>query len=125
MLVYETIEDSQYHEEVVEKLSGISLVRIPSNVMVEFVLVLGKLGLSANFISRKVSDVLSEPGVKLEPLTPRDFSFAMNVLAGEKAGVARLNDKLLLAVAKRTGSPIYTYDRRLANQARRYGVKTL
>ena len=45
VLVYETIEDSMYHEEVVNRLERIDVLYLPTNVLIEFILVMKKLGL--------------------------------------------------------------------------------
>lgn len=46
ILVYEMVEDSIYHEEVVDRLGRLERVHIPTNILIEFILVLKKLGVT-------------------------------------------------------------------------------
>jgi len=123
VLVYETIEDSMYHEEVVDRLERIDILYLPTNVMIEFILVMKKLGLTETFIVRKALEILREEKVKLTSIRDVDFREALKMIRQERVDIKRINDKLILAFSKRSRVPIYTYDRQLKTQAQTLGLK--
>jgi len=125
ILVYETIEDSMYHKEVVEKLKDLESLYIPTNILIEFILVMKKLKLENQIIMRKILEILEDPSITLINIAKMDFKESLRIIIRENRDMKEINDKIILALAKRKNLPIYTYDRRLKQQARKYGVKVL
>jgi len=125
ILIYETIEDSMYHKEVVEKLKDLESLYIPTNILIEFILVMKKLKLENKVIMHKISEILEDPSISLISIAKMDFKESLKVIIRENRDMKEINDKIILALAKRKNLPIYTYDRQLKQQARKYGVKVL
>ena len=125
ILVYETIEDSMYHKEVVEKLKDLEGLYIPTNILIEFILVMKKLKLENQIIMRKILEILEDPSITLINIAKMDFKESLRIIIRENRDMKEINDKIILALAKRKNLPIYTYDRQLKQQARKYGVKVL
>ena len=125
ILVYETIEDSMYHKEVVEKLKDLESLYIPTNILIEFILVMKKLKLENQIIMRKILEILEDPSTSLINIAKMDFKESLRIIIRENRDMKEINDKIILALAKRKNLPIYTYDRQLKQQARKYGVKVL
>jgi len=125
ILVYETIEDSMYHKEVVEKLKDLESLYIPTNILIEFILVMKKLKLENQIIMRKILEILEDPSITLINIAKMDFKESLRIIIRENRDMKEINDKIILALAKRKNLPIYTYDRQLKQQARKYGVKVL
>ena len=125
ILVYETIEDSMYHKEVVEKLKDLESLYVPTNILIEFILVMKRLKLENQIIMRKILEILEDPRINLINIAKMDFKESLKIIIRENKDMKEINDKIILALAKRKNLPIYTYDRRLKQQARKYGVKVL
>ena len=125
ILVYETIEDSMYHKEVVEKLKDLESLYIPTNILIEFILVMKRLKLENQIIMRKILEILEDPSITLINIAKMDFKESLRIIIRENRDMKEINDKIILALAKRKNLPIYTYDRWLKQQARKYGVKVL
>ena len=125
ILIYETIEDSMYHKEVVEKLKDLESLYIPTNILIEFILVMKKLKLENEVIMYKISEILEDPSISLISIAKMDFKESLKIIIRENRDMKEINDKIILALAKRKNLPIYTYDRQLKQQARKYGVKVL
>jgi len=125
ILIYETIEDSMYHKEVVEKLKDLESLYIPTNILIEFILVMKKLKLENKVIMYKISEILEDPSISLISIAKMDFKESLKIIIRENRDMKEINDKIILALAKRKNLPIYTYDRQLKQQARKYGVKVL
>jgi len=125
ILVYETIEDSMYHKEVVEKLKDLESLYVPTNILIEFILVMKRLKLENQIIMRKILEILEDPRINLINIAKMDFKESLKIIIRENKDMKEINDKIILALAKRKNLPIYTYDRQLKQQARKYGVKVL
>ena len=125
VLVYETVEDSLYHEEATKKMGELKMVHLPTNVLIEFILLMKRLGLSEGFIAKKVLRILEGENVKLVDITSSDFKESLSLIAREGTSVKRINDKMILALARRKGLPILTYDKQLKQQAGELRLKTI
>ena len=125
ILVYEMVEDSMHHEEVVSRLGKLERVYILTNILIEFILVLKKLGVNDKTIMDKVNEILNCKEMKLLPLKISNFKEAIRIINEEKGSLKRINDKLILSVAKENNTPLYTYDKQLAKQARKQKIKII
>jgi predicted nucleic acid-binding protein len=125
VLVYETVEDSLYHEEATKKMGELKMVHLPTNVLIEFILLMKRLGLSEGFIAKKVLRILEGENFKLVDITSSDFKESLSLIAREGTSVKRINDKMILALARRKGLPILTYDKQLKQQAGELRLKTI
>ena len=67
----------------------------------------------------KGSEILNRRDTEIVPLRKSHFKEAIKTISEEDGSLRKINDKILLAIARRTGIQIYTYDRRLKGQAER------
>ncbi|RLE94839.1 MAG: hypothetical protein DRN04_01990 [Thermoprotei archaeon] len=125
VLVYDTIEDSDFHEEVKLLLSKASFVLIPSIVLIEYILVLKKLGLSDKFIAKRLNELLEDNKFIIVPIKRKNFKEALKIVKDNGIPFKEFNDKLILSIAKELNLPILTYDKELIEVCSREGVKIL
>ncbi len=123
VLVYEMVEDSLYHKEVLNKLKKLDKICIPTNILIEFILVLRKLGLDIEIVIDKVKEILEREDVKLIPISPSDFKEAIRIIGEKSLSLREINDKIVLAIARRRRLPLCTYDRSLLEQAKEMSIK--
>ncbi len=122
VLVYETFEDSEFHEEVVKKLSEMELIYVPGVVILELTIILKRLKYDSSIILDKIREIFNRNRYVVLDIYVDDIIFAIDILSRHGKNVSSLNDKIVLSVAKRLGKPIYTYDKDLKRQCKRLGV---
>ncbi len=122
VLVYETFEDSESHEEVVKKLSEMELIYVPGVVILELTIILKRLKYDSSIILDKIREIFNRNRYVVLDIYVDDIIFAIDILSRHGKNVSSLNDKIVLSVAKRLGKPIYTYDKDLKRQCKRLGV---
>ena len=125
VLVYATVEDSEFHEECVKKLEEAERIHLISTVVEEFVLVLKSIGIAEDFIKDQARTIITDPRVNFITLKLKDLEDALKILKKEKVSVREFNDKLILTVAKRKGLQVYSYDKSLRNECQKFKVRVL
>ncbi len=125
ILVYETIEDSEYHNDVVSKLDKLENVYVPSIVLLELSIVLKRLGLNKELIYGRLKEIIDDDRYIILDYLASDLTSAIEILIDEKEDIRSLVDKSLLAIALRRDMGIYTYDKALIKQCRRMGIPIL
>jgi len=116
VLVYDTMEDSSFHEDVRDKLYRLEKWIVPSVVLEEFALVLMQLKVKESFIRDKILEILLNEKTEIATLSKQHFIDSIDIISREKVSVNRLNDKLIVSVAKAKKSPIFTYDKEIKKQ---------
>jgi len=116
VLVYDTVEDSSFHKDVRDKLSKLKKWIVPSVVLEEFALVLMQLNLEEGFIRDKIMEILSNGKTEVASLSRQHFIDSIDIISREGISVNRLNDILIVSVAKVKRSPIFTYDKDIKGQ---------
>ena len=124
-LVYDYVEDSQFHEEAREALDGTDGWVVPSVVLEEFVFVMMKANVDDGLVKSKVGELLNDRRVTFAPVGTADVKSAIRFLSSEKASLSRFNDNLVLSIASRKKMPLVTFDKELQAQAKRFGVKVV
>jgi len=76
VLVYDTIEDSVFHEEAKKTLDKLDRWLIPSVVIEEFVLVLNQLNLKREIIGKKIDEILKSKRIEIVSIERSDLSSA-------------------------------------------------
>lgn len=122
VLVYETFEDSEFHEEVVKKLSEMEFIYVPGVVILELTIILKRLKYDSSIILDKIREIFNSNRYVVLDIYVDDIIFAIDILSRHGKNVSSLNDKIVLSVAKRLGKPIYTYDKDLKRQCKSLGV---
>lgn len=110
VLVYDTVEDSAYHKDAEEKLSNLRKWVIPTVVLEEFAIVLLQLKMEKRFIRQKLLEILKDEKAEIVSLTRQHFIDSISILSKENVSFKRLNDKLIVSVAKARRLPVFTYD---------------
>ena len=126
VLVYDTVEDSEYHSDASAIIDNATELVIPSIVVHEYVWVLARrLAVSLNLISMKLREYLEDPRVKylLEDLGIYERAFKMMIEDG--ASAAEMNDYIILSTAINERAALATFDRDLAKRAVKRGIRVM
>ncbi|AAY81257.1 PIN domain-containing protein [Sulfolobus acidocaldarius] len=119
VLIYDLVENSKFHKEAEDILDRAETWVIPSVVVHELVWFL-----RANNLERMdyVSAYVESPKAEI---VCEDFDVlknAMEIILREKISLSRYNDPVILSHAILRKLPLSTFDRRLSNLAKRYGI---
>ena len=71
VLIYDTFEDSEFHEEAKELLDSTLEWEIPTVVIIELVAVMNKLGIERSKIISKLKEILNHPKTCLVKIEKR------------------------------------------------------
>jgi len=125
ILIYEMIEDSQYHDEVVSKLNKLDRVNVSIISLIELALVLWRLNIPTKIIINRLYELIIDEKYNIVELEKRDLENALNMIRKEVLSISRLNDKIILSTAARNKWGIYTYDKDLKRECKKIGIPTL
>ena len=125
VLVYDTFEDSIYHEEAVKMLDKLDDWVIPLIVIYEYVWFLKGLKISTSDVYEKVLEYLEESKTTLVPEGYWEVKWSLLKLLREEISLSRFNDKIILATAIRHELPLASFDKKLRRQAKKNGVTVL
>ena len=126
VLVYDTVEDSEHHNEAVGIIDKAEEIILPSIVIHEYVWVMLKvIQASPSFIILKLHEYLEDPRTiyLLEPVSV--LTSALKMLEEDREEVKEVNDYVVLAVATYCKSMLATFDRKLQERALRRGLKVI
>ena len=118
MLVFDTYEDSEFHEDASKRLAELEGWVLPGIVIHEYVWALRGLKARLAFAREKVEEYLLSDKVSFSSDSQDDVLFATR----EASSFSRYNDFLILSHAKRLGAPLLTFDGDLKRDARKVGV---
>lgn len=124
-LVYDYVENSEFHVEARKALDGLDRMVVPTVVLEEFVFVMKRAGLEDSRLGHKVVELLEDRRIETFPILARDIKNAASILLSERATFFRFNDKLVLSAARRRRLPLLTFDRELKSESKRVGVRVL
>ncbi|HEW94189.1 hypothetical protein DRN87_03595 [Candidatus Geothermarchaeota archaeon] len=125
ILIYEMIEDSQYHDEVVSKLNKLDRVNVSIISLIELALVLWRLNIPTKIIINRLYELIIDEKYNIVELEKRDLENALNMIRKEVLSISRLNDKIILSTAARNKWGIYTYDKDLKRECKKIDIPTL
>ena len=120
VLVYASVEDSEFHEESLKLLNERDSV-IPQIVVYEYIRVIAELTRDPLFVLTKIRE-LAEYNVLCEPL--HVVQRGVQLWAERNAPIRELNDYVILALALTLNAELATYDRKLRRLAEELGVPT-
>jgi len=120
ILIALTIEDHEFHKEVVEKINKIEQGLIPVNLLIEFILVLRNLKVSEDFITKKIKE-FSDNFIFVEVFS-EDFLNAIEYSKELGVSLEEINDLILISIAKRTNSLLFTYDKKIVSIAKKLKI---
>lgn len=116
VLIYDTFEDFEKHEEARKILDSLPEWFIPSIVLIEFVAFLNKSKLKKEQILDKIEELMKNPKVSLVRVEREDVLEAIKKVRKEDLSTLRINDKIILSIAQRLDKNLITFDKRLKAQ---------
>jgi predicted nucleic acid-binding protein len=125
VLVYDTFEDSLYHEAAARLLDSLDRWLIPLIVVYEYVWVLKGLNVEPTHVREKLLEYLTEERCSLVREGADEVRWAISTVVEEGLSVARFNDKVVLSIAIRRNAPLATFDAKLRSQAKRLGIQAV
>jgi len=121
VLIFDTFEDTQFHNEAQLTLDGLERWLIPSIVFHEYLWFMRAEGVELDFTRTKMTEYLTNTKTSYQPIEPSDILFASR----EMRNHTEYNDYLTLSVSKRTRQALFTYDATLRKNCSRFGLKAI
>ena len=122
VLIYDLVEDSEFHKEAEELLDGLDEWLIPSIVVHELVWFLRANGIhNEEYVRSYVTNERAKVLCDKDDVMDR----ALEILIKERLSLSRYNDVVILAHAIESDSPLATKDEALKSLARRHGVEVI
>jgi len=125
VLIYDTFEDTRFYEPARKLLDELNEWIIPIIVVYEYVWVLKELKVDLADVEDKLKDYTLNPKASIFLEDSACILEAFSYIKEEKLGLSRFNDKVILALAKKLGYPLATFDKRLRGQAKRMKIEVL
>jgi len=122
VLIYDLVEDSEFHKEAEKLLDSLEEWLIPSIVIHELAWFL-----RANEIDNVeyVKSYVTNERAKILCDSDDVIGRALEILIKERLSLSRYNDVVILAHAIENESPLATKDKALKGLARRHGVEVI
>jgi hypothetical protein len=122
ILIYDLVEDSEFHKEAEKLLDSLEEWLIPSIVIHEFIWFL-----RANEIDNVeyVKSYVTNEKAKILCDNDDVIGRALEILIKERLSLSRYNDVVILAHAIENELPLATKDKALKGLARRHGVEVI
>ena len=125
VLVYDTFEDSLYHEATARLLDSLDRWLIPLIVVYEYMWVLKGLNVEPTHVREKLLEYLTEEECSLVREGADEVRWAISTVVEEGLSVARFNGKVVLLIAIRRNALLATFDAKLRSQAKRLGIQAV
>ena len=125
VLIYDTFEDSIYHEEAKNILNSLKEWIIPTIVLHEYVWALKSLKIDVKTVLEKVEEYVYHVKTKTVYETQDDVIYSLKTILHDRLSLLRYNDMVILSIAIRLRIPLATFDKKLRTQAEKTNVKVL
>jgi len=126
VLVYDTVEDSGYHDRARRIIDEADEVAVPSIVLYEYIWVMYKLArVAPEFISLKIEEYFEDPRIIFLPDQLRFIHSALRMLKEDNASLREINDYIILASTLHYNLALATFDKKLIKRALKRGVKVV
>lgn len=125
VLVYDTFEDSLYHEAAARLLDSLDRWLIPLIVVYEYVWFLKGLNVRPADARDKLLEYITGEKCLLVREGADEIRWAFSRIVEEELSLARFNDAVVLSVAIRRGASLASFDAKLRKQAAKLGVNLL
>ena len=125
VLIYDTFEDSIYHEEAKNILNSLKEWIIPTIVLHEYVWALKSLKIDVKTVLEKVEEYVYHVKTKTVYETQDDVIYSLKTILHDRLSLLRYNDMVILSIAIRLRAPLATFDKKLRTQAEKTNVKVL
>lgn len=117
ILIYDTFEDSVFHERAKILLNELDEWIIPEIVIYEYIWFMKGLDVDVDNVLEKVREYLLHAKGVLTTSNAYDVIKSLESVYSEKLSLSRFNDKLILTIAIKNKIPIATFDMKLRKQA--------
>lgn len=125
VLIYDTFEDSAFHEKARTLLEELDEWRMPSIVIHEYVWFMKGLGVSVRDVLEKVREYVLHAKSVLIVEERDDAIRSLEAISSEELPLSRFNDKLILNMAVKDRIPVATFDMKLRRQVLEKGLIVL
>jgi predicted nucleic acid-binding protein len=126
VLIYDTVEDSEYHSIASEIIDRAVQIFIPSTVIHEYLWIMLKLlQVPLNIIEIKLRDYLDDPRTVYISEDIDVLINALNMLIEDKQDVKEINNYIILSTARKYNLMLATFDKRLRKIAINRNVKVI
>ena len=126
VLIYDTVEDSGYHDEAARVVDEAREIVIPSIVVHEYLWAMLRIVQAApSFVVLKVREYLEDPRTTYIHEPMEAIAKALRMLEADREGVGEVNDYIVLATALHFDLTLATFDRKLKERALRRGVRVV
>ncbi len=125
VLVYDTFEDSVFHDEARRLLDSLDAWVIPIIVLYEYVWLMRSLDIDLADVAEKVWEYAWDPKARVVSGGREAVRWALAILREEGRPLSRFNDKVVLAVAQSVELPLASFDLGLRRQAKGLGLEVL
>jgi len=124
LLVYDTVENSENHNDAAKIIDEAEKIIVPSIVIHEYIWVMLRVVQAPlSFIAFKVCEYLEDPRVIYMLETADVIVGALKMLEENKEDSREINDYIILAMALRQKSTLATFDQKLRKKALEKGLE--
>jgi predicted nucleic acid-binding protein len=125
VLIYEAIEDSEFHDKTDRLLDKITRRIIPTVVLEEFIYAIAGLGISNNKIGEKIAELTGSAAIDIIPISVSNIENAVGLVSKNNLSFRSFNDQLILSIAKAEKLPLFTFDTKLISVCTNEGVESI
>jgi predicted nucleic acid-binding protein len=126
VLIYDTVEDSEYHSTASEIVDKATQIFVPSIVIHEYLwVILRLLQAPLSIIEVKLRDYLEDPRTVYVLESVDVLVNALNMLAEDKQDVKEINDYIILSTARKYNLMLATFDKKLRKIAINRNLKVV
>ena len=125
VLIYDTVEDSKYHEKAKDILDSIDPWSIPSIVIYEYVWFFKRQNYGPKEVKTLLENYLTDPRKKIITEDADHSINSLNILEDENLSLNHYNDMVILSSTKGSDRSIATFDDKLRSIADRYEVELI
>ncbi len=119
VLVFDTFEDSEFHEKATSGLDALEGWGLPSMVFHELAWFFKSQHIAVSKTNSKIKEYLTNEKTTFVPCSADDLIFASSRMKNHH----EYNDLVILSAAGRLGLPLYSFDEELKATTKRHGIR--
>ena len=120
VLIFDTFEDSEFHERASDGLDSLEKWYLPDIVFHELMWFFRSRAIELSNAKTKIEEYLTHEKSIFSSCTPDDVRFAVNL-----KNYRNYNDYLILSAAKRLEQPLFSFDEELEKSARKNALRMI
>lgn len=125
VLVYDTIENSPFHEQASRLIDKLELPMVNSISIIELGFVLPRYGVDSHDVKRKLDELLQRDLFSVSWLSNKMLAGASEFVVKNNLSFRDFNDWIIAFDAYSRKIPIATFDRNLEKQCKKSGIEIL